>query len=78
MELWKLEPGKPATPMAADERLPVQGFAWLDLTYEEVDAGYAEIERLTGVRVLASIPHQPDARSRARLLPDRLAGAVQF
>ncbi len=38
----------------------------------------AEIERLTGVRVLASIPYEPDARLRARLLPDRLAGAVQF
>lgn len=38
----------------------------------------AEIERLTGVRVLASLPHEPDARLRARLLPDRLAGPVQF
>ena len=38
----------------------------------------AEIERLTGVRVMASLPHEPDARLRARLLPDRLAGAVQF
>jgi dethiobiotin synthetase len=38
----------------------------------------AEIERLTGARVLASLPYEPDARLRARLLPDRLAGAVQF
>jgi dethiobiotin synthetase len=38
----------------------------------------AEIERLTGVPVLASLPHQPDAGLRARLFPDRLAAAVQF
>jgi hypothetical protein len=38
----------------------------------------AEIERLTGARVLASLPHEPDARLRARLLSDRLAEAVQF
>ncbi|MEO8507369.1 MAG: magnesium transporter CorA family protein [Betaproteobacteria bacterium] len=63
MELWKLEPGKPATPMAADERLPEQGFAWLDLAYEEVDAGHAEIERLTGVRILDV--HLGDAKNPA-------------
>ena len=38
----------------------------------------AEIERLTGARVLASIPHEPDPRIRARLLSDRLGVAVQF
>ena len=38
----------------------------------------AEIERLTGARVLATLPLEPDARLRARLLPDRLAGDVQF
>ncbi|MEY2668947.1 MAG: hypothetical protein RJA59_1585 [Pseudomonadota bacterium] len=38
----------------------------------------AEIERLTGVRVLASIPHEPDPGARARLIADRLVPAVQF
>ncbi len=38
----------------------------------------AEIERLAGARVLASLPHEPDARLRAGLLADRLAAAVQF
>jgi dethiobiotin synthetase len=38
----------------------------------------AEIERLTGARVLASIPHEPDPRIRGRLLSDRLGVAVQF
>lgn len=52
MELWKIEPGKPIAAMAADEKLPAQGFAWLDLAYEEVDQMQAEVERLTGVRIL--------------------------
>ena len=38
----------------------------------------AEIERLTGVRVLASLPHEPDPVARGRLLADRLVPAVQF
>ncbi len=38
----------------------------------------AEIERLAGARVLVSLPHEPDARLRGRLLADRLAVAVQF
>jgi dethiobiotin synthetase len=38
----------------------------------------AEIERLTGARVLATLPHEPDPRVRAALLLERLAGAVQF
>ncbi len=38
----------------------------------------AEIERLTGVRVLASLPHEPDPVARRRLLADRLVPAVQF
>ena len=38
----------------------------------------AEIERLTGVRVLVTLPHEPDPRVRARLFPDRLVPAVQF
>lgn len=38
----------------------------------------AEIERLTGVRVLASLPHEPDPVARGRLLTDRLVPAVQF
>jgi dethiobiotin synthetase len=38
----------------------------------------AEIERLTGARVIASLAHQPDARLRSRTLAHRLARAVQF
>jgi dethiobiotin synthetase len=38
----------------------------------------AEIERLTGVRVLASLPFEPDPRERARSFAERLAPAVQF
>lgn len=38
----------------------------------------AEIERLTGARVLASLPHEPDPAARALSLVSRLAGAVQF
>jgi len=37
--------------MAAGERLPEQGFGWLDLVYDEVDLLQAEVERLTGVRI---------------------------
>jgi magnesium/cobalt transport protein CorA len=51
MDLWKLEPGRPAAAMSADEKLPAQGYAWLDLTYDEVDRLKGEVERLTGVRV---------------------------
>jgi magnesium transporter len=51
MDLWKLEPGKPAALMAGGERLPEHGFAWLDLVYEEADLLQAEVERLTGVRI---------------------------
>lgn len=52
MELWKIVPGKTTALMAAEERLPEQGFAWLDLAYEEVDLVQAEVERLTGVRIV--------------------------
>lgn len=38
----------------------------------------AAIERLTGTRVLASLPHEPDPAARARLLSTVLPGAVQF
>lgn len=38
----------------------------------------AEIERLAGVRVLASLPHEPDPATRAARLLDRLVPAVQF
>jgi dethiobiotin synthetase len=38
----------------------------------------AEIERLTGVPVLASLPHVPDGAERVRLFADRLSLAVQF
>jgi len=52
MDLWKIEPGKLVAPMAADEKLAGQGFAWLDLAYDEVDQMPAEVERLTGVHIV--------------------------
>jgi magnesium/cobalt transport protein CorA len=63
MEIWKLEPGKQMTPMAADEPLPAAGFGWLDLHYEEIDRLCPEAERLTGVRILDV--HLNDARNFA-------------
>lgn len=38
----------------------------------------AEIERLTGARVLASLPFEPDAARRERLLAEELSRKVQF
>lgn len=38
----------------------------------------AEIERLTGARVLASLPFEPDAAARERLFADELSREVQF
>ncbi len=38
----------------------------------------AEIERLTGARVLAALPHEPDAARRERLFADELSRKVQF
>ncbi len=52
MELWRIEPGKAAVPMAAGDPLPAAGFAWLDLVYDEADRLQAEVERLTGVRIV--------------------------
>ena len=63
MDVWKIEPGKPAVAMAANEVLPETGFAWLDLAYDEVDAGVAVAERLTGVRILDV--HVGDAKNVA-------------
>ncbi len=51
MDFWKIEPGKATALLPAGERLPEQGFGWLDLTYDEVDLLQAEVERLTGVRI---------------------------
>lgn len=51
MDLWKIEPGKPAAPLATGEQIPTPGFSWLDLRYEEVGLLQTEVERLTGVRV---------------------------
>jgi len=51
MDLWKIEAGKATALMAAGERLPEQGFGWLDLAYDEVDLVQTEVERLTGVRI---------------------------
>ena len=38
----------------------------------------AEIERLTGARVLATLPFEPDPARREAILADRLVPAVQF
>jgi len=51
MDFWKIEAGKVTELMAAGERLPEQGFGWLDLVYDEVDLLQAEVERLTGLRI---------------------------
>jgi len=61
MDLWKIEPGTSTALMAAGARLPAQGFAWLDVAYEEVDLMQAEVERLTGVRIFDV--HLGDARN---------------
>jgi dethiobiotin synthetase len=68
------------------EALRARGLAVAGVVLNRIGAGTdpsephnaVEIERLTGVRVIASLPHEPDARLRARMLSDRLAGAVQF
>jgi hypothetical protein len=64
MDLWKIEPGRPATPMATDEPLPAQGFTWLDLAYEEIERLQPEVERLTGVRIFDD--HVADAGNAAQ------------
>ena len=61
MDRWRIEPGKMTAPMDAGERLPEQGFAWLDLVYEEVDGLQAEVARLTGVHIFDV--HIGDARN---------------
>ncbi len=63
MDLWKIEPGRPAAAMAADEPLPGNGYAWLDLAHEEVERLPHEVERLTGVRIFDD--HVADAGSLA-------------
>jgi magnesium/cobalt transport protein CorA len=63
MDLWKIEPGRPAVAMGADEPLPGAGYAWLDLAYEEVERLQREVERLTGVRIFDD--HVADAGNHA-------------
>ncbi len=63
MDRWKIEPGKPTSLMAPGEPLPELGFAWLDLSYDEVDSGQVEVERLTGVRIFEV--HIGDAKNPA-------------
>ena len=74
MELWKIEPGKIAALMAAGEPLPEQGYAWLDLPYEEVDRVTAEVERLTGVRIFDV--HILDAKNLAH--PSNFEGTETY
>ena len=63
MDRWKIEPGRHTTAMEADEALPGEGFAWLDLGHDEVDVLQAEVLRLTGVRIFDV--HIADARNTA-------------
>jgi len=63
MDLWKIEAGKATALMAAGERLPEQGFGWLDLAYDEVDLVQTEVERLTGVRIFDV--HIGDAKNQS-------------
>jgi magnesium/cobalt transport protein CorA len=63
MDLWKIEPGRPAVAMAADEPLPGTGYAWLDLTHAEVEHLQPLVERLTGVRIFDD--HVSDAGNAA-------------
>jgi magnesium/cobalt transport protein CorA len=63
MDFWKIEPGRAAAALAPEETLPAQGFAWLDLAYEEVDRLQPEVERLTGVRIFDD--HVSDAGNPA-------------
>jgi len=61
MECWKIEPGKAAVVLAPGEGLPVQGFVWLDLKYEEVDVLSGEVERLIGQSIYED--HLADVRN---------------
>ncbi len=63
MDIWKIEPGRAAVAMAADEKLPGTGYAWLDLAYGEVEHLQREVERLTGVRIFDD--HVSDAGNPA-------------
>jgi magnesium/cobalt transport protein CorA len=63
MELWKIEPGRPAAAMGAGEPLPEKGYAWLDLTHAEIESLQPQVERLTGVRIFDD--HVSDAANAA-------------
>jgi dethiobiotin synthetase len=62
-------------------RLTVHGVV-IDHAFEGEDDSEpynaAEIERLTGARVLASLPFEPSVAVRERLLAEELSGKVQF
>jgi hypothetical protein len=62
LDIWKIEPGRAAVAMAADEKLPGTGYAWLDLAYGEVSICSA-VERFTGVRIFDD--HVSDAGNAA-------------
>jgi len=63
MDFWKIESGTPTVLLSADAKLPERGFAWLDLTYEDVDRVQPEVERLTGVHIVDV--HIGDAKNLA-------------
>ena len=61
MERWHFDSGNAPRALAGDASLPDTGFVWLDMNTEEVGLLEAEIERLSGVRILDD--HSRDARN---------------
>lgn len=53
--------GRSCAPLGAADPLPAEGFVWIDLAYDDVDALAPEIERLTGVRIFED--HLLDAKN---------------
>lgn len=51
MDYLKVASGFAAASMAPDQPLPQEGFAWLDLAYEEMGSLAERVQRLTGVRL---------------------------
>ena len=63
MERLHIVAGHASRPLGPDEPMPADGYVWLILAYEEVDALAAEAQRLTGVRVYDD--HVDDVRNLA-------------
>jgi magnesium/cobalt transport protein CorA len=63
LERLHIVAGRAPRPLGPDEPMPADGYVWLILAYEEVDALAAEAQRLTGVRVYDD--HVDDVRNLA-------------